>query len=39
LQSSPKIKNTEDTNIKGKYSQELFQNAAKFTSLIGEKAT
>jgi hypothetical protein len=28
LQSSPKIKDTED--IKGKYSQELLQNAAKF---------
>jgi hypothetical protein len=28
LQSSPKIKDTED--IKGKYSQELIQNAAKF---------
>jgi hypothetical protein len=30
LQSSPKIEDTEDTNIKGIYSQELLQNAAKF---------
>ncbi len=36
LQSSPKIKNTEDTNIKGKYTQELFQNAAKLETLTGE---